>query len=154
MTSTSLPEDRRALARRSKPIPCYTVEQIPPIDAKLYDKLATAVQDKRATLLYETVIPPRDAMTWTVQAGQLWRIVCSHGPQVADMNCWSLHNSDERFYSSKTRQIHATHLQKGDRLWSNMPYLRPLATITYETIQYGWDDDGCVLLLYGLIVDT
>jgi uncharacterized protein len=97
-----------------------------------------------ATLESEFQIPPRDARSWIVPSGCLWRIVCCTGPQVADMNCWSLEqkNGQERFYSSKTRQIHATHLQTGDRLWSNMPFVRPLATITYETIQYGWDDDG------------
>jgi len=58
------------------------------------------------------------------------------------MNCWVASNPKERFYSSKTRQIHATHLTTGDRLWSNMPYLRPLATIIEDTIAYGFDDDG------------
>ncbi|GAX14876.1 hypothetical protein FisN_29Lh088 [Fistulifera solaris] len=135
-------EDRRALARRTKPIPCYTVEQLPPKDEALYQNLATAVSEQRAQLVQEILIPPCDAVAWQVKAGQLWRIVCSHGPQVADMNCWSLSNLNEHFYSSKTRQMHATHLQTGDRLWSNMPYLRPLATIVYETIQYGWDEDG------------
>lgn len=28
------------------------------------------------------------------------------------------------------------------RLWSSFPYMRPLATITHETIQYGIDKDG------------
>jgi hypothetical protein len=28
------------------------------------------------------------------------------------------------------------------RLWSCFPYMRPLATITHETIQYGIDKDG------------
>lgn len=59
------------------------------------------------------------------------------------MNCWALENlPKERFYSSKTRQIHATHITTGDRLWSNMPYLRPLATIVEDTIAYGFDEDG------------
>mmetsp|Transcript_39741 Transcript_39741/g.73263 ORF Transcript_39741/g.73263 Transcript_39741/m.73263 type:complete len:107 (+) Transcript_39741:325-645(+) len=44
---------------------------------------------------------------------------------------------------SKTRRIHGTHLTTaGDRLWSNMRYLRPLATITEDTIAYGFDEDG------------
>lgn len=140
----SAAEDRRALARRTKPIPCYAVDQIP---AKLggealYASLATAVEDGKAKLVQELEIPPCDARSWVVKAGQLWRIVCHAGPQVADMNCWSLENVAERFYSSKTRQIHATHLSTGDRLWSNMPYVRALATITQDTIAYGWDDDG------------
>lgn len=48
----------------------------------------------------------------------------------------------ERFYASKTRQLHASHLKAYDRLWSCFPYMRPLATITRETIEYGIDKDG------------
>ena len=44
--------------------------------------------------------------------------------------------------AAKTRQLHATHLTTGDRLWSNMPFLRPLATIVEDTIAYGFDEDG------------
>jgi len=58
------------------------------------------------------------------------------------MNVWNANNTAERFYTSKTRQMHATHLTVGDRLWSNMPYLRPLATIVEDTIAYGYDEDG------------
>lgn len=90
----------------------------------------------------ELEIPPRDARSWKVPAGCLWRIICTKGPQVADMNCWAANDPQERFLSSKTRQIHATHLTTGDRLWSNMPYVRPLATIVEDTIAYGFDDDG------------
>lgn len=137
-------EDRRALARSSKPIPCYAVENLPAKKGgeELYIKLGTAVADGNATLLEELEIPPRDARSWKVPAGCLWRIMCTKGPQVADMNCWSANDPQERFFSSKTRQIHATHLTTGDRLWSNMPYMRPLATIVQDTIAYGFDDDG------------
>ena len=135
---------RRALSRSTKPIPCYAVDQIPPKKGgdALYKNLATVVAENKATLTERLEIPAKDAKSWTVQAGQLFRIICSHGPQVADMNCWSLSNPKEHFYSSKTRQIHATHLSTGDSLWSNMPYVRPLATIVQDTIAYGWDDDG------------
>jgi uncharacterized protein YcgI (DUF1989 family) len=34
---------------------------------------------------------------------------------VADVNFWNLHNPAERFYSSKTRQLHASHLTTHDR---------------------------------------
>ena len=148
-TPAATPEEiaaRRALSRSTKPIPCYAVDQIPPKKGgdALYERLGSLVQNESAHVkLISTVeIPPRDAKSWVVKAGQLFRIVCSHGPQVADMNCWSLENPKEHFYSSKTRQIHATHLQTGDRLWSNMPYIRPLATIVHDTISYGWDGDG------------
>jgi uncharacterized protein len=135
---------RRALTRATKPIPCYAVDQIPPRKGgdALYASLATLVATQQARFVEQVVIPPRDAKSWVVREGQLFRILCSHGPQVADMNCWSLHDPREHFYTSKTRQIHASHLTTGDRLWSNMPYLRPLATIVHDTIAYGWDDDG------------
>ena len=135
---------RKELAKQTKPIICYAVENLPPLKGgtELYSSLRTVVADKRAALIETLEIPPRDARTWNVPAGHLWRIICTHGPQVADMNCWSASNPNEHFYSSKTRQIHATHLTTGDRLWSNMPYLRPLATITEDTISYGFDEDG------------
>ena len=138
-------EDRRALARRTKPIPCYAVHQIPPKmgDPDLYTTiLPTVVEQNVATLIETLEILPCDAKSWIVPAGCMWRIICHAGPQVADMNCWNLHNPLEHFYSSKTRQLHATHVTTGDRLWSNMPYIRPLATITYDTIAYGYDEDG------------
>ena len=52
-------------------------------------------------------------------------------------------NLAERFFSGKTRALHGTHVSTGDRLWSNLPYLRPLATITEDTLDwYGFDDFG------------
>ena len=135
---------RRALARATKPLVCYAVENLPPKKggAALYSALRTACAQGDATLEESLTIPAQDARSWRVPAGWLWRIVCTEGPQVADMNCWSASDPSERFYSSKTRQLHATHLTVGDRLWSNMPYLRPLATIVEDTIAYGWDEDG------------
>ena len=109
---------------------CYAVEQLPPKKGgdALYSALRTAVADGKATLTESLTIPAKDARSWKVPAGWMWRIVCTEGPQVADMNCWAAENPEERFYTSKTRQIHATHLTTGDRLWSNMPHLRPLAS--------------------------
>ena len=67
----------------------------------------------------------------------------SRGPQVGDLNLWNAHDLTERFYSGKTRALHATHLSTGDRLWSTFPTLRPMATITHDTLDwYGWDEDG------------
>jgi uncharacterized protein YcgI (DUF1989 family) len=142
--SSGMVAARRALARGTKPLICYAVEQLPPKKGgdALYAALRTAVADGKATLTESLTIPAKDARSWKVPAGWMWRIVCTEGPQVADMNCWAAENPEERFYTSKTRQIHATHLTTGDRLWSNMPHLRPLATITEDTIAYGFDEDG------------
>ena len=81
--------------------------------------------------------------TFEVPAGHFFRIVSIEGPQVGDLNLWNAHDLSERFFSGKTRALHATHVSTGDRLWSTLPTLRPMATITHDTLDwYGWDDDG------------
>ena len=45
-----------------------------------------------------------------------------------------MHDLTERFYSGNTRALQATHLSTGDRLWSTFPSLRPMATITHDTL--------------------
>jgi uncharacterized protein YcgI (DUF1989 family) len=87
-------------------------------------------------------VPRRSGRAWPVRAGQLFRIVAVEGPQVADLNVWNLTNPRERFWASRTRQLHQAHLTTFDRLWSCLPYLRPMLTITADTIQYGRDEDG------------
>jgi uncharacterized protein YcgI (DUF1989 family) len=73
----------------------------------------------------------------------VFRIVSVEGPQVGDLNLWNAHDLGERFFSGKTRAFHGMHVSTGDRLWSTLPALRPMATITYDTLGwYGWDADG------------
>lgn len=91
----------------------------------------------------QLLIKPRDAATFNVPAGYFFRIVSVEGSQVGDLNLWNANNLSEQFFSGKTRQLHASHVSTGDRLWSNLPNLRPLATITHDTLDwYGWDEDG------------
>mmetsp|Transcript_10197 Transcript_10197/g.32750 ORF Transcript_10197/g.32750 Transcript_10197/m.32750 type:complete len:281 (-) Transcript_10197:403-1245(-) len=89
----------------------------------------------------EVIVPPRDGRTFTVGAGEFFRISCVEGPQVGDLNLWNAENIDEKFYASKTRQLHATHLTTHDRLWSGMPYMRPIATITHDTLDWYRSDE-------------
>ena len=57
---------------------------------------------------------------------------------MGDLNLWNAADLSERFFSGKTRALHATHVGKGDRLWSTLPNLRPMATITEDTLgRYG-----------------
>jgi uncharacterized protein YcgI (DUF1989 family) len=128
-----------AAQRRSvRPVVCYSVDRVPAYDRQFYE---SARQDLEK--VSETVVPPRDARTFTVAAGQFFRILSIEGPQVGDLNLWNAHDLSERFFSGKTRALHATHVSTGDRLWSTLPHLRPMATITHDTLDwYGWDDDG------------
>ena len=126
--------ERRAAA----PLVCYEVDQLPPSNLALYQR-AREVMTKVA----EVTVAPRDGTTFEVPAGSFFRIVSVEGSQVGDLNLWNAHDLCERFFSGKTRQLHATHVSTGDRLWSSLPGLRPMATITHDTLDwYGWDEDG------------
>jgi uncharacterized protein YcgI (DUF1989 family) len=105
-----------------------------------YDRIAEET-DGRA-LTHSHTVPIRSGYAWPVRAGQVCRIVEVEGPQVVDLNAWHLHNPRERFWAARTRQLESTHLTTYNRLWSVLPYLRPMLTITRETIQYGEDADG------------
>ena len=82
---------------------------------------------------HEIIIPPRDAKTFEVKFGEFFRIESVEGPQVGDLNLFSLNNLEEKFYSGKTRALYGTHLSVGDKMFSGFPYLRSLATITWDT---------------------
>src|SRR3954471_19497013 len=124
--------------RCAPPVIVYTVDKLPPYDRAFLENVR-----RDATKVSETTVPPRDARTFSVPAGHLFRIVSIEGPQVGDLNLWNAHDLSERFFSGKTRALHATHVTTGDRLWSTLPYLRPLATITHDTLDwYGFDADG------------
>jgi uncharacterized protein YcgI (DUF1989 family) len=124
--------------RAASPLVCYQVDQLPSNNLALY-QTARASMNKVA----ELTVPPRDGRTFEVPAGNFFRIVSVDGAQVGDLNLWNSRDLSERFFSGKTRQLHATHVSTGDRLWSTLPGLRPLATITHDTLDwYGWDDDG------------
>ncbi len=123
---------------RHKPVIAYPSDRLPPYNNNLYDSAR-----KQLTLIAETIIPPREAKTFVVPAGHFFRIVCSEGPQVGDLNLWNNDNIKEHFYSGKTRALYGTHVSTGDCLYSNFPFLRPIATITHDTLDwYGWDEDG------------
>jgi uncharacterized protein len=124
--------------RSSQPIICYRVDKLPPLDEDFYQQARNSLSK-----IDEIIVPPRDAKAFVVPAGHFFRINSIEGPQVGDLNLWNQHNLGERFFSGKTRQLHASHLTRGHQLWSNLPHLRPLATITQDTLEwYGWDDDG------------
>ncbi len=78
-----------------------------------------------------------------VAAGQVFRISCPEGSQVGDLNLWNAADLNERFFSGKTRALHGTHVGIADRLWSCLPWLRPMATVIADSLDwYGFDEFG------------
>ncbi|MEL6953994.1 MAG: DUF1989 domain-containing protein [Pseudomonadota bacterium] len=133
-TPPSDAQKRRAIA----PVICYPPETLPPLDPALVSA-ASGPLIKR----HEVLVPPRDGRCFRVQAGQVFRVSSVEGAQVGDMNLWNAHDLNERFFSGKTRALHGTHVGIGDRLWSSLPHLRAMATITADSLGwYGIDDFG------------
>ena len=126
-------------ARRAiKPVICYPIDTLPLTNMTTYAAAREAMK-----LTGEVIVPPRDARAFRVSAGNFFRIISMDGPQVGDLNLWAEDDLSERFYSGKTRALHGTHLSTGDQMWSSFPHMRPMATITHDTLDwYGFDADG------------
>lgn len=130
----------RAKMKSAPPVISYRVEEY---TGHKYDASIYARARETMKMVDRVVVPPRDAKCFEVPAGHFFRIVSTEGPQVGDLNLWNRDNIKERFYTSKTRQLHGTHVKVGDRLWSSFPYMRPMATLVHDTLNwYGFDEHG------------
>ncbi|AOM01554.1 MULTISPECIES: DUF1989 domain-containing protein [Cobetia] len=111
------------------------------VDRDFYDSLTESKAER--TLVATHTVPLRDGLAWEVPAGHVLRIKITEGSQVGDFNMWNLHNPRERMWASRTRQLQRAHVSTYDRLWSTLPYLRPMATIIDDTLaDYGVDAEG------------
>ncbi|KAK5654761.1 hypothetical protein OQA88_7086 [Cercophora sp. LCS_1] len=138
--------DSSPLPRARKPVP-------PPEPAYMPTSLSSplivnedvyrTIQQAERTLVDEFVLPIRSGRAWTAKAGSIIRISTPDGPQVGDLNIWNASNPRERFWASRTRQLHASHISTYDRLWSCLPYMRPMLTIIHDALSwYGKDERG------------
>ncbi|NNE81800.1 MAG: DUF1989 domain-containing protein [Silicimonas sp.] len=134
MTQPPDADERRAVA----PVVCYPPETLDPPDLEGYLKALSGYEKTG-----EVIAQPRDAASFKVPAGGVFRISSIEGPQVGDLNLWYAGDLNERFFSGKTRALHGTHMNLGDRLWSTLPYLRTMATVIEDTLGwYGFDAFG------------
>ena len=138
ISKKKLSPDDAELRKSVKPVICYPTDSLKSPNMNDY-----LIARKNLKKIDQIIIPPRDAKCFRVPKSHFFRIYCQNGPQVGDLNLWNEHNLNEKFYSGKTRALYGTHLSTNDRLWSSLPYLRPMATITHDTLDwYGFDDDG------------
>jgi uncharacterized protein YcgI (DUF1989 family) len=128
------------MAASDHPSPAYITDFSSPVYAfsPVYRAISATVSDQSARVLeYAFTVRPCSGQAWVVRAGQVCRIITPQGPQVGDLNIWNAQNPRERMWAARTRQIHSSHVSVGDRLWSNLPYLRPLVTITGDSLGGG-----------------
>lgn len=110
-------------------------------DRTFYRTIATSPR----SLCQTFTLPIRSGRAWKVSAGKIIRISTPEGPQVGDLNIWNANDPREKFWAARTRQLHASHVSTYDRLWSCLPFLRPLGTIIGDSLAWGGDcgdDDG------------
>ncbi|MEM8979802.1 MAG: DUF1989 domain-containing protein [Pseudomonadota bacterium] len=120
------------------PVICYPADSLEAPDLSALKAMSAA-----SVLVDQVTVPPRDGACIDVPAGMFFRVISVDGPQVGDLNMWNRDDPSERFYSGKTRALHGTHLSTGDRMWSSFPYMRPMATITSDSLDwYGFDEFG------------
>ena len=127
-----------AVRRAVKPVICYPNKTLPTGPLALYQSVRQSAEK-----IDECLVPARAANCFVVPEGHFFRITSIEGPQVGDLNLWNSDNLNEQFYSGKTRALHGSHLTVGERMWSGFPALRPMATITDDSLSwYGMDEYG------------
>lgn len=111
------------------------------VDRNFYQRIADIRHPRE--LIEKIHVPIRTGQAWKVPAGHVFRIVAEEGAQVGDLNIWNQHNPREHMWAARTRQLQGAHVSTFDRLWSNLPFLRPLVTITADSLaDYGVDEHG------------
>ncbi|CAK3805208.1 Hypothetical predicted protein [Lecanosticta acicola] len=120
------------------PVPAYRASPNSPLhpNKPLYDSIAAAPRRLTSTAF---TLPPRSGRAWHAPKGSIVRISTPEGAQVGDLNVWNAQNPRERFWAARTRQLHASHVSIYDRLWSCLPYLRPMCTIVGDSLGGGGD---------------
>ena len=128
------------------PVPAYIARpgSILHPNQALYERIAsTADVPGSRELIRSFRIPPRSGQAWHVPAGCVFRLSTPEGPQVGDLNIWNDQDHRERLWVARTRQLQASHLRLHDRLWSCLPFLRPLCTVVADSLAgYGCDVNG------------
>jgi|SRR5439155_25396608 len=89
-------------------------------DRGLYERIA---KTDRKQLVHAHIVPIRSGYAWQVKAGSVVRLLTVEGPQVCDLNLWSMNNPRERFWAARRRQLKAPNGPVLDGLWSSFPYL-------------------------------
>ena len=107
-------------------------------DPAFYDHVREAKANY--TLAQRAVIPPNNGQGFEVKKGQLFRIIQETGPQVVDVALWNIHDPREIFRPEHSFLIEGWYIQENTRLWSDVPYFRPMATCIADTLEdpEGW----------------
>ena len=130
MTNQKNSERPHSIAGTSGYPPLEGVEKKSDFYKGLYEN-----EDKRR-IIQNVIIPSKTGKGFIVEKGQILRVTCIEGPQVADFLAFNKNDSYEKFWAARTRVLYGAHLSTGDSLWSNPPQTRPMLTIIKDTVDH------------------
>jgi uncharacterized protein YcgI (DUF1989 family) len=101
------------------------------VDREFYED----VRARRATFKrrYSHVVEPFTGHGVRVEAGETLRVIQHEGPQIGDLTFWNAHGPTERMSSLRTWALEGWFIGPFSRVWSDVPWLRPMATCIGET---------------------
>ena len=110
-------------------------EIVPPgyqVNKGFYDKVRAA--KPRYKQVDRQVVPPYNGRGFLVNAGHTIRVIGEEGAQIADMAFWNAHDSKETFRVGPTWLMDGYFIRVYSRLWSGVPWFRPLTTCVEDTV--------------------
>jgi uncharacterized protein len=102
------------------------------LDKGFYDGVRAARPHYRLTERF--VIPPYEGRGFIATKGQVFRVIEEEGVQIGDICFWNAHNPKEMYSLSRTWAIEGWAVRRYTRIWSDVPWLRPLATCLDDTV--------------------
>ena len=112
----------------------YQRPRIDDRDLAFYARLADEHENREP--VRDLVVPRIEGRAFVVDKGQILRVACIEGSQVADFNAFNRDDPKEMFWSGRTRLLQGAHLNVGDRLWSTPPKMRPMFTVIADTVDH------------------
>ena len=100
------------------------------VDRAFYDKVRAAERQP----VDKFVIAPFNGRGFIVKKGQSFRVIQEEGPQVGDVAFWNADDAKETLSCLRTWEVDGWFLEVYSRLWSDVPWLRPMVTCIEDTV--------------------
>ncbi len=102
------------------------------LDLGFYDRVRAARPSYKMTDSF--VIPPYNGRGFIVRKAQAFRVVEETGPQIGDVAIWNASNPREHFSAMRTWLVDGWIIRRNTRLWSELPWFRPMMTCIDDTV--------------------
>jgi uncharacterized protein YcgI (DUF1989 family) len=107
---------------------------VPPFDRRFYESLRAARVEYRLEDQFIITVD-EGGKAFVVPRGHSVRFTCLEAAQVADVCLWNANGTSERFWNDQTFNREGPYLSVFTRLWTNMPWFRPLMTVLEDTVE-------------------